>query len=158
MKQSTSFFNRIYGGKESVNIPKKFVENNTFSWKGNLIIIVIVSIFIPVYYISNLIVEENTPKKLKNEPDFSLFAKQTVAYDLVNNYVIEDQKANTFKFRDVEKLEKEDTINYIEKVPYTIGTSLSVNERNLSRYLKSWVSNMSEKMIHIKHLLTSKIK
>ncbi|WP_433954571.1 hypothetical protein [Bacillus safensis] len=97
MKQSTSFFNRIYGGKESVNIPKKFVENNTFSWKGNLIIIVIVSIFIPVYYISNLIVEENTPKKLKNEPDFSLFAKQTVAYDLVNNYVIEDQKANTFK-------------------------------------------------------------
>lgn len=145
MKQSTSFFNRIYGGKESVNIPKKFVENNTFSWKGNLIIIVIVSIFIPVYYISNLIVEENTPKKLKNEPDFSLFAKQTVAYDLVNNYVIEDQKANTFKFRDVEKLEKDDTINYIEKVPYTIGTSLSVNERNLSRYLKSWVSNMSEK-------------
>lgn len=124
-----------------ISYPFKIIFHNLIlKWKTNLLLVVTMGLFIAVFYTTYLVVEETKPRELKTQPDFSLFSKRSITYNIINNYLVEIGESKGFNFRNVDKLEKNKGIKYIEKYPNTKGSDLFVENGKVSRYLKNWTN------------------
>ncbi|MGY4786864.1 hypothetical protein ACVNSY_03825 [Bacillus sp. OHL2] len=140
LKTSKNIINVKFYSK--ISYPFKILFHNlVLKWKTNLLLVITIGLFITVFYTTYLIVEETKPRDLKTQPDFSLFSKRSISYQIINNYMLEIGESKGFSFRNVDNFEKSKDIKYIEKYPNTKDSGLFVENEKVSKYLKNWTSN-----------------
>lgn len=145
-----------------VPIVRKKMDGLSLKWKIILMQIVgsikltifnigILSLTFVLLFLTVIIANETADEPDPDTAHYGLLSKQTIAEEILNQYPITVNQKFSFPFEDIEALETSNYVDFITKIPLTLGTTLLLKDEQLSPYFRQWIDAHTEENSNVNY-------